>query len=397
MAQDSGGKGPLAGLRILEFAAVLAGPYAGELLRLLGAEVIKVESPPSGDSFRGYGGGTTLAFTHFNAGKKSILVDLHDDRGRAAVEQLIAGADALFENSRPGAMARLGLSEQRCHELNPGLVYVSISGFGSVGPLSKRPAYDAVGQAMSGLMGVLTTQGPPSVGPTIGDMMSGIIGANAVLAGLAGRGTSGIGVTIETSMLEAVFCLINDQLFSYFASGAEPDREVRSAQSQIYVLPCQDESYVVLHLSNSQKFFTNLANAIGRPELVTDERFADYAGRMEHRPELRTMLEEAFRTRPSEEWEEYLAMQDVPCGRVLSIGEVVDHPQTESLQILGPLDANGVRQFRGPWRIGGQRPEAPGPAPSLGEHTREVFGEVLKPDALEELLAAGVLGGPASP
>ena len=294
-------------------------------------------------------------------------------------------------------MARLGLSEQRCHELNPGLVYVSISGFGSVGPLSKRPAYDAVGQAMSGLMGVLTTQGPPSVGPTIGDMMSGIIGANVVLAGLAGRGTSGIGVTIETSMLEAVFCLINDQLFSYFASGAEPDREVRSAQSQIYVLPCQDESYVVLHLSNSQKFFTNLANAIGRPELVTDERFADYAGRMEHRPELRTMLEEAFRTRPSEEWEEYLAMQDVPCGRVLSIGEVVDHPQTESLQILGPLDANGVRQFRGPWRIGGQRPEAPGPAPSLGEHTREVFGEVLKPDALEELLAAGVLGGPASP
>ena len=161
------------------------------------------------------------------------------------------------------------------------------------------------------------------------------------------------------------------------------------------MVPCQDESYVVLHLSTSQKFFTNLADTIGRPELLSDERFADYAGRMKHHVELRTILEEALASRPSEEWEEYLAAHDVPCGRVLGIGEVIGAPQTESLQILAPLDANGVRQFRGPWRIGGQHPEALGPAPQLGEHTREVFGEVLKPDALEELLAAGVLGEPA--
>jgi crotonobetainyl-CoA:carnitine CoA-transferase CaiB-like acyl-CoA transferase len=380
---------PLAGIRVLEFASMLSGPFAGMLLRLLGAEVIKVERT-GGDPFRGYGGFSSH-FANFNAGKKSVVVDLNDARGREAALKLIETADVLLENSRPGQMEKLGLSEHDCRLLNPRLVYVGISGFGLTGPLADRPAYDAIGQAMSGLMDALTTDAAPSVGPALGDVVSGLVGVSAVLAGLAGRGVSGTGSTVQTSMIEALGCVISDALLHYTAHGSERTRADRSTRSQVFSLKCADGKYVMIQLSGSQKFFANLLRLVGKSELLSDDRFATYAARMENQPAMQEILQVIFSDKGSVEWEELLAAADVPSGPVLSVAEVVAHPQTEALEMFGPVEQDGSRRYRGPWMIDGHRPPTPGPAPLLGQDTQEIFAELFGTSDTEKLVESGVL------
>ena len=380
---------PLSGVRVLEFASMLSGPFAGLLLGLLGAEVIKVERL-GGDPFRGYGGFSTH-FANFNAGKKSVVVDLGVPTGHAAVLRLIAASDVLLENSRPGQMEKLGLSESACHAVNPGLIYVGISGFGAQGPWAERPAYDAIGQAMSGLMDAITNGTAPSVGPALGDIVSGMVGASAALAGLAGRGLRGVGATIRTSMFEALTCAVSDALLHYTAHGTERTRADRATRSQVFSLMCADNRYMMIQLSSSQRFFANLVDAVGRPDLASDERFASYEARMRNQPAMQEILGGIFLKKPSAFWEEELSKADVPSGPVLRISDVAGHPHTESLQLLSPPGPDSLRRYRGPWTVDGQRPPTPQPAPALGEHTRAVFAEMLGEDAAEELLAGGAL------
>lgn len=382
-------RGPLSGVRVLEFASMLSGPYAGLLLHLLGAEVIKVERV-SGDPFRGYGGYSTH-FANFNSGKKSVAVDLNDPAGREAVLALIAQSDVVLENSRPGQMERLGLGEDDCRVANPAIVYVGISGFGMVGPLADRPAYDAIGQSVSGLMASITNGAPPSVGPALGDVVSGLVGASAVMAGLVGRGLRTDGFTVRTSMMEALGCAISDAMLHFAAHGTERTREDRATRSQVFSLPCADGRYVMIQLSNSQKFFVNLVNSVGRPDLAVDERFSRYDGRMANHAVLEGILSEVFSGRPSAEWEGLLSDADVPASTVLSVADVVSHPQTEALETLGPVESDGLRRYRGPWTIDGRRPDTPGPAPSLGADTRSVFEGVLGAEAASDLIRRAVL------
>jgi crotonobetainyl-CoA:carnitine CoA-transferase CaiB-like acyl-CoA transferase len=380
---------PLSGVRVLEFASMLSGPFAGLLLGLLGAEVIKVERL-GGDPFRGYGGFSTH-FANFNAGKKSVVADLRTPAGHAAVLRLIAASDVLLENSRPGQMGKLGLSENDCHAVNPGLIYVGISGFGSKGPWAERPAYDAIGQAMSGLMDTMTNGAAPSVGPALGDIVSGMVGASAALAGLAGRGLRGVGATVRTSMFEALTCAVSDALLHYSAHGTERTRADRATRSQVFSLLCADDRYLMIQLSSSQRFFVNLVNAVGRPDVASDERFASYDARMENQPAMEEILAAIFREQSSAFWEEELSKADVPSGPVLRISDVVGHPHTEALQLLSPPGPDGLRRYRGPWTVDGQRPPAPQTAPVLGEHTRAVFAGLLGEEAAKELLAVGAL------
>jgi crotonobetainyl-CoA:carnitine CoA-transferase CaiB-like acyl-CoA transferase len=383
------GSAPLAGVRVLEFASMLSGPFAGMLLHLLGAEVVKVERL-AGDPFRGYGGYSTH-FANFNVGKKSVVVDLNDARGHGAVQKLIAGADVVLENSRPGQMEKLGLGERYCRGINPNLVYVGITGFGLSGPLADRPAYDSIVQSMSGVMASITKDEAPSVGPALGDIISGMVGASAALAGLAGRGANGRGFSVQTSMMDALGCAISDSLLHYVAHGSERTRQDRSTVSQVFSLLCSDDKYVMIQLSSSPKFFANLLEAVQRPDLLTDERFASYANRMANQPVMQETLAEIFRQKSSAHWEDVLARADVPAGPVLSIAEVVAHPQTEALEMFGNPGDGGPPRYRGPWMVDGRRPDTPGPAPALGEHSREIFNAALGPRETDELIEAGVL------
>jgi len=383
--------GPLAGIRVLEFASMLSGPFAGSLLALLGAEVIKVERV-AGDPFRGYGGFSTH-FANFNSGKRSVCVDLADPAGHQAVLELIARSDVVLENARPGQMEKLGLGESVCRLANPGLVYVGISGFGMVGPLADRPAYDAIGQAVSGLMDSITNGAPPSVGPALGDITSGMVGACAVLAGLAGRGVSGAGSTIRTSMMEALSCVISDAMLHYAAHGTERTRQDRATRSLVFSLQCSDQRYVMIQLSNSQKFFGNLVRAVGRPDLETDDRYATYADRMNHQIALQAELAEIFLTEDSRHWEGVLSDADVPAAIVLSVSDVVAHPQMEALETLGPVEEDGLRRYRGPWTIDGRRPATPSAAPALGCDTHDVFSALLGEEETRRLIAGGILRG----
>src|SRR4051812_3401199 len=261
------GEGPLRGVRVLELAAVLAGPYAGAMLQRLGADVVKIESPRGGDPFRNFSLEGSPHFAQFNIGKKSVAIDLSDQRGADVVRKLIPSMDVVLHNSRPGRMERLGLSGAECLALNPKLVYVGMSGFGTSGPMAARPAYDAIGQSATGLLDLFAQGRPPFMGPSLGDMATGIIGAAGALSGLAAVGRTGQGVVVETSMLESVIALIADAFTQFAASGAPPDDNVRSRLSQIYMMPGSDGRYIATHLSSSDKFFRNLLGALGVEDL----------------------------------------------------------------------------------------------------------------------------------
>ncbi len=386
------GQWPLSGVRVLEMASVLAGPYAGVLLQKLGAEVIKVEVPDGGDPFRAWSGAASPPFAQFNLGKQSIVVNLREEEGPEVIRRLLPEFDVLLENSRPGRMESIGLEPARCLAINPGLVYVSVSGFGDVGPLARRPAYDLIGQAVSGLLGLISPpDGRPLVGPALGDMATGLIGAAGALAGLVSRARSGQGVVVSTSMLEAIVAFIGDAFTQWTSSRVAPSDALRSRQSHLFMFQGSDGRYVALHLSTSQKFFANLCRAVGRVEVASDPRFVTYALRMENYDALVQALEGAFGSRTSAEWEAILIAEDVPCSLVLSLPEVLELPQVEQLELFSDPVDSGLRYLRGPWRFDGLRPPVAGRPPELGEHTESVLESVLDPDELVRLHQKGVI------
>jgi formyl-CoA transferase len=370
--------------------SVLAGPYAGALLQRLGAEVIKIESPNGGDPFRNWSIKGSPHFTQFNIGKQSVVVDLADARGVGVVRELLPTVDILIHNSRPGRMEGLGLSGPECLSVNARLVFVSMSGFGQQGPMASRPAYDAIGQAASGLLGLLAPGGPPSVVLSFGDMATGILGAAAAMAGYASVLRTGVGVLAETSMLESVIALIADAFTQFGMTGQQPTEDSRGRQSQVFSLAGSDGRYVVIHLSSTDKFFRNLVNAIGREDLATDPRFASYADRMANYPALRSELAELLVERSSTEWEELLVAADVPVSVVRSVGELLDDPQIKYLELFN-REEGPVPLFRSPWSFGGVRPPLDTHVAALGEHTRSALKKVLADDTIEALHDAGVI------
>jgi crotonobetainyl-CoA:carnitine CoA-transferase CaiB-like acyl-CoA transferase len=383
---------PLDGIRVLELGTAIAGPYVSELLYLLGADVIKIERPGSGDPIRQWKVDRgPLPFIQMNAGKRSIALDLTKPESIEVVKRIIERSDVFVHNAKPGWLDKLGLGGADCRRLNPRLVYLGISGFGGIGPLGMRPAYDSAGQAFGGLLSLLSGQNRPATGPTLADLGTGLVATSGVLAALTARERTGHGAIVETSLIEGVTALIADLFAHQQALNAEPNFQTRAKQSQIYAMQTADMGYIMIHLSTSQPFFVAFMQAAGRPDLISDERYAAYQNRVVNHEHLYAELKPIFLRRTRGEWEKILGEHGVPNSLVLGLGEIMAHPQFDALDLFRDTEpATGLRLVGPPWRFNGHRAGEGRTAFEVGQHTGEILAEFFDVDERARLAAAGI-------
>lgn len=371
----------LEGAKVVEFASYVAGPYTGALLADLGAEVIKVEVPPRGDPYRGWASGNYSAmFCSLNRSKRSILADLKSQRGLEVARALATDADILLENSRPGAMERLGLGYEQLRADNPSLIYCSITGFGLSGPDHQRPGYDTVGQATSGLMSLLTDlDNPQPMGISLSDHLAGLFAAYGVLAAFAARSRTGAGQWVDTSLLQSSTTFLAENMARFLNDGGRPPtRSDRPRTAQVFAVRDEQGAPFVLHLSSPDKFWRSLLHAIDRGDLADDERFTDRGQRIAHRENIQALLDETFSTGSRAMWLKRLWAADVPAAPLNTLADVVEedqirhlglvqeveHPSAGRMQLLG----SGINLHGTPTRLG--------PAPLAGEDTADILAEL---------------------
>ena len=370
---------PIDGVRVVDVTSSLAGPTATQLLAALGADVVKVE-PLAGDHARAWGPpfleGKSAMFLAANAGKRSLAVDLGDERGREIVLRLVDQADVLLQSLRPGTAERHGLGAAELRARNPRLVHCSIGAFGPHGPLSDQPGYDPLLQAASGIMSVTgASDGPPvRVGVSLIDLGTGVWAALGVLSALYERERTGTGRTLELSLYETALFLLSTQLVGYLGSGAVPSRE-GSAFPQIapyQVFPARGSELMIV--AGNDKLFAALCHVLALPELAADPRFVTNPDRVANRTELVALLEERTRERNSAELLDALVAAGVPASPVHDVGEAARHPQTEALGILQTL--GDFVAVAAPLTADGERVRHHTPPPALGEHTGYADGEI---------------------
>jgi crotonobetainyl-CoA:carnitine CoA-transferase CaiB-like acyl-CoA transferase len=371
--------GALDGIRVVEFANYVSGPYAGMLLGDLGADVVKVEEPTRGDPFRGWGRVEySPTFGSVNRNKKSVTLDLKSDVGKADARALVATADVVIENFRPGTMDRLGLGYDTFLAAQPGLVWCSITGFGSDGPDAARPGYDTVGQATGGLLSLLTDTGDPKpMGISLSDHLAGITATNGVLAALIARGRTGRGQRVETSLLEATLSFCGENAARFFENGKVPDRAARSHQAQVYAFTASDGKAFVVHLSSPKKFWEALARVAGHPEWIADDRFATKESRARHYDELNRQLSLVFRDNTRAHWLRLLQEADVPSAPLNTLDDVFADPQVKHLQMRVDVPhpkLGSVGLVRNGLRLSGTPASVRFCSPELGEHNDEILG-----------------------
>ncbi|HEX5719045.1 MAG TPA: CoA transferase [Thermoanaerobaculia bacterium] len=374
-------RGPLAGLRVIDASRVLAGPYLAMLLGDLGADVVKIEKPDGGDQTRGWGppfvgppeAQVSAYFVSANRNKRSVALDLKSPAGRQVFRKLLATADVLVENFLPGEWTKLGFRTSNFRRGNPRLVHASITGYGS-GPDADRPAYDVILQAESGLMS-LTGYGegePVRVGIAVIDFLSALYGLSGVLAALVERGVTGRGRRVEVSMIDAGTAFLSYAAQSWLADGRQPpalgSRHPNLAPYQ--ALPTRDGWFLVG--VGSQDQWRRFCQAIGRPEIETDPRFAANADRVRNRAELDELLAGIFRERPSADWDLAMRAHRIPAAAPTSVGESVERARVRGqLMPLGDLFT-----LAAPYLFDGERPRPSLPPPALGEHTEEILREL---------------------
>lgn len=385
---------PLSGIRVLDFGAFIAGPYAANILSMLGADVVKVESPKGGDAFRRGLGAKDPFFVQSNAGKKSLAVNLKAPEGVALIKKLLPEFDVLIENSRPGVMDRLGLGPDAVRAVNPSIVYSSVSGFGDGGPWRDRAAFDTIGLAMSGFVSIMSDEGnPKATGTCVGDLATALVSVIGILSGLVGRLKSGDdhGTVVKSSLLEAMTTITVDAMTQTFELGKSASRETRHPAGITFCLKTADDKAIYAHMSSSQKFWEAFCPAIDRPDLATDPRFAEYEARKANYFELRPIIEAEFLKHDRDEWERRLSEAGVPHAPVLETLELPDHPQMQWLDMYEPPRENGLRLVRPPWRFDNERGHKPSGVPEIGQNTRELAETVLPAEEVDRLIAEGIL------
>ncbi len=371
--------GALDGIRVVEFANYVSGPYAGMILGDMGADVIKVEEPTKGDPFRGWGRVEySPTFGSVNRNKKSVTLDLKSDEGKAHARALILSADVVIENFRVGTMERLGLGFEQFRAENPGLIWCSITGYGSDGPYAMRPGYDTVGQATSGLLSLLTDIADPKpMGISLSDHLSGMNAANGILAAIIARGRTGRGQCVETSLLESTLSFCGENAARFFENGKVPGRATRTHQAQVYAFTASDNKAFVVHLSSPTKFWLGLTKVAGHPEWAEDPRFKTKETRGKNYDSLKALLAEIFSTNTRQYWLDLLLAADVPSAPLNTLDDVFADPQVQHLKMrvdvphpkLGSVGyvRNGVRMSETPTQVRCCSPE-------LGEHNDEILG-----------------------
>jgi formyl-CoA transferase len=373
--------GALDGIRIVEFANYVSGPYAGMLLADLGAEVIKVETPGKGDPFRSWGRvAYSPTFGSVNRNKKSIVLDIKSEEGKAAARALVGTADVVIENFRTGTMERLGLGYDDLKADNPSLIYCAITGFGTDGPYAKRPGYDTVGQAMSGLLSLLTDlESPRPMGISLSDHLSGMVASQGILAALVARARTGVGQRVDTSLLEATISFCGENAANYFEDGRTPSRATRTRRAQVYAFVGGDGKPFVIHLSSPPKFWEGLTRVAGRPEWQSDARFATKEARGKNYDALHAELSEIFLAAPRETWLAKLLAEDVPAAPLNSFDDTFNDPQVKHLgmRVDVPHPKLGkVGIVRNGLRMSATPPQVRSCSPELGEHTEAVLAEL---------------------
>ena len=382
---------PLSHLRVLDLTQVRSGPTCTRLLADFGAEVIRVERPGEVDRAR-----EAFDAVDLHRGKKSILLDLAKPEGLDVFLRLVPGADVVVENFRPRVKHRLGIDYERLSALNPRLIYASISGFGQSGPYGDRPGYDQIVQGMSGLMSITGTEvtGPLRIGVPIGDLLAGYFAGIGILVALVERERSGRGQWLDTSLLAALAGSLSFQAGRFLNTGRVPPPvgNHHPLTSPMGVYRARDGH---LNLAvGSEVMWRRFCEAIGRPALAEDPRFASNQGRIDHRPALNAILEEVLGQASTTEWVERLNRAGVACGPIYDLGQVFADPQVQQLRLVEDV----LHPLHGPMRVLGQpvalhrtpaKVTAPSPLP--GQHTREVLSLAgLDPAAVAGLLAAGI-------
>jgi crotonobetainyl-CoA:carnitine CoA-transferase CaiB-like acyl-CoA transferase len=368
---------PLKDVTVLEMGTFITGPAASMLLADLGATVIKIEQPGTGDPFRAFKGGYySPHFQTYNRNKKSITLDTRTDGDRAIFDQLIETADVFIQNFRPGVAARLKVDPERLRLLNPRLIYASISGFGSEGPDRDRPAFDTVAQAASGFLRLLVNpQHPRVVGPAIADAMTGFYTAQGILAALHERHATGKGRLVETSMFEAMAHFNLDDFTHLLSADEVMGPYSRPHVSQSYVFACADGKWLALHMSSPPKFWENLATAVGEPDMLARPEFAGREARIAHYDDVVAFLAPIFAARTRDDWCAALAAGEVPHAPVQTSSEVLASPQAQALGLCveDPKGPHGVfRTIRSPLSFDGERMTSVTAPPVLGQHDHEI-------------------------
>lgn len=394
--------GPLAGLKVIELAHIMAGPVCGLMLADMGAEVIKVEKVPGGDDSRRFRPpeieGESAAFMMMNRNKRGIAVDLKQEAGKEVLRRLLSSADVVIENYRQGTMERLGLGYETLRAANPGLIYCEISGFGRSGPYAGRGGFDLIAQGMSGLMSI-TGEGegrpPVKVGAPVTDITAGILGAMGVLAAVVERQKTGRGQRVDTSLFEAGIVQTYWQSAIAFATGASPGPMGSAHPLNAPYQAFQTADGWITVGSANQANWLRLLEALEAPALADDPRFADNATRMAHLEELGAALGAVFRTRDSAEWLSRLETAGVPAGPVLSVGEMHADPQALAREMVVEVEhskAGPVKTIGLPVKFS----ETPGGvmtgAPLYGEHTRAILAEQGYDEVkIESLISSGAV------
>ena len=381
--------GPLEGIRVVDLTRILAGPYCTMMLGDMGAEIIKIENPDGGDDTRSWGppflNGVSTYFISINRNKKSLTLNLKDERGKELLRDLIRKSDIMVENFRPGTLDKLGFSWEEIHRLNPAMIFASLSGFGQTGPRKSEPGFDVVIQGEGGLMSITgEPDGPPNkVGASVADITAGMLAAQGILLSLYHREKTGVGQMVDVGMLDGQVALLTYHANGYFATGKIPPRRGNKHPSitPYETYSCKD-GYFNLGVGNDS-LWRRFCDAMGLGEIKEDPKFAVNKDRVDNRLELQEILDAIFAEKTVEETLDGLRGAGVPCGPINNLAQVLSEPQVLAREMVVDVDV----PVAGPTKVTGvpiKLSETPGsvrtPPPTLGQHTEEVLESVLGMD-----------------
>ena len=378
--------GPLEGIRVVDLTRILAGPYCTMMLGDMGAEIIKVENPDGGDDTRSWGppflNGVSTYFISINRNKKSLTLNLKDERGKELLRDLIRKSDIMVENFRPGTLDKLGFSWEEIHRINPAMIFASLSGFGQTGPRKSEPGFDVVIQGEGGLMSITgEPDGPPNkVGASVADITAGMLAAQGILLSLYHREKTGVGQMVDVGMLDGQVALLTYHANGYFATGKIPPRRGNKHPSitPYETYSCKD-GYFNLGVGNDS-LWRRFCDAMGLGEIKEDPKFAVNKDRVDNRLELQEILDAIFAEKTVEDTLDGLRGAGVPCGPINNLAQVLSEPQVLAREMVVDVDV----PVAGPTKVTGvpiKLSETPGsvrtPPPTLGQHTEEVLESVL--------------------
>lgn len=378
--------GPLDGIKVLDLTRVLAGPYATMLLGDLGADVIKIEQPGTGDESRNFGpfkNGFSLYFMSVNRGKRSLTLNLKSERGQDIFNQLLTHTDVLVENFRPGTMEKLGLDYDTLKASHPSLIYAACSGFGQTGPYAEQGAYDMIIQGMGGIISITgEPDGPPvRVGTSISDITAALFTTIGILSALHHRNQTGKGQFVDVAMLDSLVAVLENAVVRYFATGEAPKPlGARHPAITPFEAFASADGHVIIALGNDT-LWAKFCEHVNRSDLISNNRFQTNADRTENHAELFPILSGIMAQRTTDDWIDALGKIGVPCGPINAMDRVVNHPQVQAREMItrvahhitGEVEVPGV-----PIKLSETPGDVDAPAPSLGEHTTEILTDVLR-------------------